>query len=68
MARNKRSSVWVRLAAVIVITACSITVDARETEKQSSYAPVAIKEDFNATMARMKEPRAESWSGRWASN
>jgi len=58
MARSKRSSLWTRLAAVIVIAACSVSVDARETEKRSSYAPVDIKEDFSATMARMKEARA----------
>jgi len=50
MARNKRSSVWTRLAIVIVILACGASVDARETEKKSSYAPVDIKEDFSATM------------------
>lgn len=57
MARNNRSSVWIRLATVIAIIACGATIDARETEKPSSYAPVAIKEDFSAVMARMKEAK-----------
>jgi len=50
MARNKRSSVWARLAIVIVIIACGASIDARETEKKSNYAPVDIKKDLSATM------------------
>lgn len=58
MARNNRSSFWTRMATVSIIIACGATVSAKEPEKQSSYAPVVIKEDFSVTMARMKDAKA----------
>lgn len=55
--RTRRYSLT-RLATIIGILACCATVNAREAEKQSSYAPVDIKEDFTTTMTRMKEAKA----------
>lgn len=58
--RSRGIYTWMVVAMVAVIGWTMSTVWAQKSgEKQTSYAPVAIKEDFAAIMARMKAAKPE---------
>ena len=56
MNRHSWKTRWGVVVAAIVLP---VAVTAEDPAKSSSYAPVAISEDFSTTMARMKAAKAD---------
>ncbi len=63
MKRNQERHCWHAtaplLAAIIVIIALGVPLTRAVAQTATSYAPVAVKEDFQKTMARMKAAKPE---------